>query len=653
MLLVVCLLAGALATISAGAGHSIAPADDRMWIAQAGNGHGDSLPLISGFNVQSVLFHPKRFPRGTSASDARPGFTRYLAFGTVAPTQLPGGTNDPFRSQLAVAKSDNGIDWTEPERATIQDPGGVDVPMILNEPDGFLAVTFESAGVFGNQFRIHYRILNGNPTLISSIHTAVSQDAVTWTSDAPITQGNPPLLKAATFKEHTNGPTQVFFQPERPSFNPACVPADPWVCRWVMLYHASDGQKDYVAIASSNNGTSFQGFLSEGTEVPLLAPGPDGTWDDGAATLGKLRLRQNPSEPSSRLFDLYYVGGRAGSSCGGGTLGCWSFGTATSEDGLVFTKTSANPVTPRGLLEGFGQGQDVTLIHPAVVDDAGQDGNGDIHARLLYTRLAEGTDGGLVRDAFLAFAEPPPGQAPQIRIASPVGPFQNTSRPRVEVYVTDTLGSSPDVTGVDLRTLDLSVDSVSLSGGWRFETPHLVGALKQPSHKIVVPFGVLSLPDGLRVFQVRVNDLEGRSGLATSAFVVDTTPPETRITESPDGQRSMCTTTTPQQIGCQVGSVGTFRGESIEGSDTSGTAIRGIDVVVTNPLGETRTYLVNERIVEKVEGSEKEWAWRWFGPSPDLHFLLPGTYTFRFLAVDEAGNREKSDDDNTLTLIVT
>ena len=42
----------------------------------------------------------------------------------------------------------------------------------------------------------------------------------------------------------------------------------------------------------------------------------------------------------------------------------------------------------------------------------------------------------------------------------------------------------------------------------------------------------------------------------------------------------------------------------------------------------------------------------WHAPTPDLHFALPGSYTFEFRASDVAQNRELSTLTNTRTVVI-
>lgn len=657
--------AAAFVTPNAVADHSVVANDDRQWIAQAGDGGGSSqsinepqgLPIIEDMNVLSVLYHPRRFPFQTGA--ARPGFGRYVAFGLTR--VQPDPLHDTIVSQLAVSHSENGLRWSAPQPATIRDPDGVDVPFILNEPDSFFDVVYTSTPVHPQlplaQFTIIYRTLDGDIFDIGSLHNAWSDDGQTWYMDAPITQdaANPVITGAccASFKSGSYGPTDLIFQPNR-SNAATCATADPdgagplgptpWNCRWVMLYDATDGATEHVGIASSTNGLSWRGH-----PTPLLAAGAAGAWDDDAATLAKVRIRPSANGALlGQLYDLYYSGGRGpDDACYGGLAGCWSLGTATaSNEGLVFTKTAANPVTPHQLLEVFGPDDPHTLWAPSVVDDAGQDGNGSSHSRIYYTRITNGQPGVFPsRDMYLAYTEPAPTQAPRIRISEPSTisspgfpqPFRNRADTPIVFTMTDTLGT-PGLIGVDLSSLVIQIDGSPAAGSIAFVSPHLVNALKFPAIRASIDGAANLLTDGLHTVSVQVADLEGNVGVATRSFVVDTIAPATIINSAPADGR----------IGFPVSSAGTFVGRTTE--LPTGTAIDRLDVTVTNPLGMAKTYEVKGGLVNKL--TPRIWEWAWVAPTPDTHFLLPGFYQFSFRGADVAQNREEITEDNTISVLI-
>lgn len=646
------ILAIALSWHPASADHGAAFAD-RQWIAQAGDGAGNTAPVIEGFAVQSVLFDAARFRFSQTAQNApRPASTRYIAFGTVpVDPQVAQVT-----SQLAVSQSDDGINWSTPERAVLRDSTSGDVAFRLDEPNGYFDVTFLGSQtgppISGSgQFRIHYKSYRGEATSIASLRTAVSDDGRVWTFDRAIGEEQTARVLSqtpGTFNARSDGPTEVIRQARGslpgdsfaspPGDQLTCATADPdgsgpagvspMNCRWLMLYNSSDGDKQYISLASSPDGLFWRGHATA-----LLSPGASGAWDDRSVAIGKLRIRQPSTDPLVKLYDLFYAGGRApaaGETCAGAAGACWSLGTATSSNGLTFAKTAANPVTPRGLFEVFTNGSPVSLLHPTVVEDAAHNGGG--HARIFLTRLTEASGSTWERDTFLAYTSPAPGAAPQIRFSSPVGPYQATDDAAVEFWVTDTIGAPPLV---DFRTLSVRLDGVAMQG-MVLDTPQIVTALSRTSTRVRMP-RLTNLPDGPHVLEVRVADAEGNVGTASTSFVVDTEAPDTKITSTP----------APPVIGFPLGSP-RFTGTTEEA--VLGTAIDEIFASVTNPLGEVKQYAIPDRLI--VKDSARSWSWTFIASSSDTHFAVPGNYTFRFGGKDLAKNIEASDGENTIVLTV-
>lgn len=677
-----------VATQTAPAHHAPSSSDESTWIAQAGNGVGESLPVIPNFNVQAVLFDARRFPEnlnpGGCSLGPRPGFTKYVAFGTVRRT-LPNGTVDPIVAHLSTSFSENGLHWSPPQPAMIREPEtGQSAPFLIADPDYF-DVVFRPAVCGVNttsEFRIFYRQLGSDPGQPTSFHTAITEDGVHWADDRAIVSfggANTTTLvsgNAGDFNAFSAGPTKVVYQPSAP--NPggsACADTDPdgpgpeestpWNCAWVMLYHTTDGTgpatgRQYVAIAGAGGMPAAQQQpcappantslcpVFRARPAPILSPGSPGEWDSLAATNARLRVRPDPADPSNRRFEMYYAGASDSAGCVGGTAPCFSIGTAHSSDGLTFTKSSINPATPRTLFDHFTNRPPSSLFHPLIVDDAGQ--NGDSHSRIYLTRIDNGDAGSLPRrDVFLAYTEPPPTQSPRLAIGSPVGPFRSEPDTPIELYLTDTLGSVPSKIGIDLSSLEMTIDGHPV-GGYSFEMPSLVTALQHHAIKVTAPAGALMLEDGTHTFEIRVRDRDGNETTATEVFVVDTTPPSTTITKEPSGERVTKCQLGPTIVGCQFDSIGTFEGETVDGTPTGATGLARIQVTATNPLGEQRTYVLNERLFDKV--SPTLWRWRWIAPSADTHFLLPGPYTLTFTGSDIASGVENSSEANTTTVFV-
>lgn len=414
-----------------------------------------------------------------------------------------------------------------------------------------------------------------------------------------------------------------------------------------MLYSGVDGNgRQYVALAwSAEVGVATDpthvpgGVLFAGHTAPALSPGAAGSWDDDAATIGKIRLRPTSQAPFP-LFDLYYAGGsQPRNACAGGAMGCWSLGSAVSSDGLTFDKTVENPVTPRELFDSFTQAPPVTLLHPVVVDDTSM--SGDTHAKIYLTRVTNGggTPDTTERDVFLAYTEPGPVapapslEPPRIRIGAPRGFYGLTGVP-LAIYLADPLGSDPSRNGVETWSLRVLVDGGPLNGPL-LRGPRLVTALRTPAASVTG--SLTGIPDGTHTLEVSIRDLDGNEASASTSFTVDTVAPATTVTQSPQGTR----------MGYPFGIIGVFYGRSVE--PAAGAGVNRIEVLVTDPLGRRERFPVLERQITRVDATT--WSWRWSAPF-DSHFAVPGTYEISFLASDAAGNREGPSPDNTVEVFV-
>jgi len=622
-------------------------ADAPTWIVQAGNGAGERSPLLENFSLRTALFDALRFRSFDCA--ARAGFTKYTSWGVATAPAA-----DVVLDQLVMTRSENGTDWSTPVPNMLRNPDGGLVPFLLGE--GFADIAFQNNTIRppGAQQTctapydparrpfVLYWMAGSDSSSVLSIHRAFSDDGVVWEQETPIIQGSDlpqgvfsrgghPVVGGAAWKMATAGPSDVIYQPTG-STATWCGAADPlainpWACPWVLVYDAAGDERN-VGLAGSPDGTTFYGLAQ-----PIVSAGAAGQWDDTAATFAHVR------RAGENGFTLYYSGGDGPpTECSGGGSACWSIGIATSTDGLVWQKASNNPVTPRALLDAVGQKGPGTLLAAQVVDDAADNGGG--HARIFFSRITNGAlpDDLPRADTYLAYTSPAPAQTPTIMISQPVGPFRHGADTPIEFYLTDTFGSA---IGVDLRTLVVTIDGTAIP--WdRVEEPHLVGALKFPSLKVTRESGTVVLDDGLHVFTVEVADHDGNVAVASSDFVIDTTAPATVITSTPSSNLP--------RTGFPVGSIGMFRGETAE--DEAGVGISKIEVVVTDPLGRQKAYLVSERPELTQKPSDKLWRWTWVGPVADPHFLLPGPYTVTFLGVDIAQNREIPNTENTTTVLL-
>lgn len=608
-------------------------ADTAGWIQQAGDLDGGSGPLVPGFRMQTVLFDAESFPRAEGVP--RPGFKRYLAFGTVRVTN-PDGTAS---ARLVVSKSQDGLHWDPPQQAVIQEqnsPG--EIPFVLDETESYFDVSYNRfLPAIGNapipSFSIYYRAKGEDRFNITSIQLAASEDAVTWqgqncnvqTGRCPIAQ-NPaaPLVTGAAstgFKRGSNGPTDVIFQPIPAGGGGLCAngPAGPWGCRFVMLYSAiGNGGVETLGIASSGDGINWSG-----RNAPALGLGAAGSWDDDAVTQGHV-LRRSASD-----FVLTYAGAQAPrNGCVGGQTSCFSLGVATSANGITYTRVPPGPSTPRSFVESFGGVAPVSLMNPRLVDD--RLSSGAAHERIYYVRA--GGDGS--QGMMLAHTAPAPGGGPSLRIASPADGFFNTTRPPLEIYATDTLGSS---IGVELTSVRVTIDGAAVEG-WGAERTIITAYFRDAIRIAGTPD--LGLADGTHSMVVTMADRDGLASSIGSTFFVDTIPPMTTLTEAPESPKVI----TP------LGSIGRFEGTTSAGSAAEHSPLRRILMSVTNPMGEVKTYPVEPNTIERLD--DRNWTWFWVAPVKDAHTLLPGSYKVSALGGDAAGNVEAPSADNTVTILV-
>lgn len=580
--------AGALAalamagTLIAGTTGSMAAGSDTPgWIEQSGNGHGESQPVMSGLNVQSVLFNNARF-----AEDGiqRPDLSKYLAFGVNGAGNL-----------ARTIGGEDGLSWSAPKQAVLQNAGGVSAPFAL-DTTSFFDVVYTPLAQY--PFSLYYRIGTTAASAIGSLHRAASQDGLTFFNDQALTQDATVGVLNATFALSSNGPSDVIYQPTKSNAT-TCGAVSGWNCRYVMLYDATNAYGSHsTGLASSPDGVNFTGLIAA-----ILSPGTSGAWDDTSASNASVRTGLSPAGPLS----LYYSGGQVS--------GPKSIGVATSTDGLTWTKTANNPGTAAALLGA-------SLSKASAIDDA----SGSSHAHIyisLPTSLA------------LAATAAAPTTGPSIRFDSPAdGTFSNVSGTKVQVFLNDTLGTN---IGEDMSTLSVTIDGVqkpvvpSLS---------LVTAFTRVGHRITRSADITNLAEGLHSIVVSIKDFDGNLTTATSNFTIDTTAPVS----------TMDAVAATPQIGFPD-SIGTYTGGVTEA--VTGTALARVYVDVTNPLGATSRYLVKDyQITKDPLNPTRHWTVRWVAPSLDTHTAVPGTYTLSFLGQDVALNLEKATVANTQTVMV-
>ena len=168
-----------------------------------------------------------------------------------------------------------------------------------------------------------------------SIYYAESPDGVTWYNNQPITQevpllvtGNPDDWNAGSY-----GPADVLYNPK------AKNKRTDWV--FTMYYDGTSEGDESLGIAFSADGIHWIGHDADndGNADPVLVGGDIGDWDGGTlddpigyvsrATVIKIKKR----------YHMWYSGGKADMNDG--------IGYARSRDGLVWSKSPANPIFHR------------------------------------------------------------------------------------------------------------------------------------------------------------------------------------------------------------------------------------------------------------------------------------------------------------------
>ncbi len=614
---------------------------DPTWVRQEAFG-----AVRQNFNVRQVLFDGNRFPT-TNQQTQRPNLKKYLAFGTMDPFTDP--VRDTLVAQVGMSTSDEGRVWTDPVGLTVTDAEtGVDVPLIVNEPNGLFSVVYgdlpqfsgEGPETFQLQFAIYYRDAGSLATAgdFDDFHFALSADAQSFTLDdnfALTQDADDPVIPAGA---SSRGPTQVLFDRSGDDECAPGTPSFPYGCRAVMVHEINDVTGtgllagSSIGVAGSPDGLTFFGA------GVILAPGEE-AWDDVHAGWGQLEEQPDGS------FALYYAGatGSDPPACFGGLSACYEIGVATSPTGLPgsFTKASQNPVVPRSLLEFFSPNDPSSVQAPSPVF---------AEDRLFFTRITNGAPDAdpiipAARDLFLAMRVDAPGEGPQIIIDNPVGGVQPQGEVDLRVSLVDTLGTNPGIDDSSI-TVTLELDGTGVAEpltGWTVE-PALYRSLKVPARFLLGEGLLAGLPDGTHLLTISVADLESNVTTETVEILIDTIPPDTEILTAPDGPA----------LTIPTGSLGSFTGTSVDAD----SALLGIRATVTNPIGMTKIY---ESRIEQgqltrppqgfsilaLEDEGKSLTWRWVDPSPDTHKLLPGPYTVTFQAFDIHTNVESPDTDNT------
>jgi predicted GH43/DUF377 family glycosyl hydrolase len=181
----------------------------------------------------------------------------------------------------------------------------------------------------GSQYRMWY--WNSSVTYgIGSLRTAVSTNAITWTSDAVITQAGTTVI-TGTWPDWNNGsygPCEVFYNASGSATIVSPVDATTvWQNKYVMYYDGTTGGLEDIGIAVSNDGINFEGF--NGGAAPVLSHGGGSTWDSNYAAMCTVQKIDG-------AYHMWYSGGQSESNEG--------IGYAQSFDGITWTKYGSNPI---------------------------------------------------------------------------------------------------------------------------------------------------------------------------------------------------------------------------------------------------------------------------------------------------------------------
>lgn len=219
----------------------------------------------------------------------------------------------------------------------------------------------------GSQYRMWYWDSFNLFYSINDLRTAVSTDAVTWTSDTALSQVGTSVI--ANDPSHTSwnsgsyGPCEVFYNASGSATIVTPVDAATvWANKYVMYYDGTTGGLEDVGIAVSNDGINFEGL--NGGVAPVLAHGGGTTWDSNYATMCSV-------QKINGAYHMWYSGGQAGSNEG--------ISYAQSPDGITWTKYGSNPIMHK--TNGVPWRADRTYTPRVLYDAAGFSGAGE--AKLL------------------------------------------------------------------------------------------------------------------------------------------------------------------------------------------------------------------------------------------------------------------------------
>lgn len=230
---------------------------------------------------------------------------------------------------LALSTSNDGIHWTLKGDTNLVALPGFDV--------GHPCVVYDQNGFGGGPFKYKMWFWDGTQGTTLNIFFTQSTDGFVWTPQVLITQ-NPasPLVDGilGSYFQHIIGPGFVIFNP-----TPTFTPGMPYSFPYVMFYDAAafgnvpgNASQEEVALAYSSDGLFWTRF---GSEPVLIPSGNAADWD------GIYNFRASVIKVQG-IYHMFYSGSDGNGATG--TSFAHGLGTASSPDGINWTKDPANPI---------------------------------------------------------------------------------------------------------------------------------------------------------------------------------------------------------------------------------------------------------------------------------------------------------------------
>jgi hypothetical protein len=247
-------------------------------------------------------------------------------------------------SGIGYAYSNDGISWTAGANQPTGLVTGANHPLVKYDPNGF------SPGIY---YKIWYEDM-AYLWSIDALRYAESADGIIWTNDQALTQdGTYPLVTNSWPNWNTGsyGPCDLIYNQGGLNL--------PWNNKYVMYYMGTDGTKEAIGLAYSDNGTHWKRYIYGNGNDPVLSPGT-ADWDNtGVGYCSVINLSVNN-------WQMWYGGGPNTNN---------GIGYATSTDGINWTKHPDNPIFH--ISDNITWRNERTYTPWVVYDAAGFSGYGD------------------------------------------------------------------------------------------------------------------------------------------------------------------------------------------------------------------------------------------------------------------------------------